>query len=220
MLTKLIYFLADLEKNNNKIWFNNNKSNFDKLRLEFNNFVEELMPEMYKIDDQLGILSLKDCIFRQNRDIRFSKDKSPYKTSMSGVFSTNKKNGRYPSYYFQINSSGTIFIGIGVIEMESKEIFNVRKNILKNQKKFIEIVQDPLLVSQMGDLKGEKLKRYPRGFENEDNDYLKYKSFLFNYTINIEEIENYLNLNKLLIQKFSTGVNFVRFLRKAMHEII
>lgn len=74
---KLLKYFSDLHKSNNREWFQTNKSTYDHLRKEFESFINELIPEIRKFDDTIGLITAKECVFRIYRDVRFSKDKTP-----------------------------------------------------------------------------------------------------------------------------------------------
>ena len=86
-------FLKDLKNNNNKPWFDEHRTQYEKVRTDFFSMVEKLIPAIAKFDDPIGRLTVKETVFRINRDVRFSKDKSPYKNNMACYFNQSGKNG-------------------------------------------------------------------------------------------------------------------------------
>ncbi len=104
-------FLGDLGANNNKAWFDQNRVRYDKARAAFEDFITDLIFNFGKVEDLSGVTA-KDCMFRINRDIRFSPDKTPYKTSMSAVLA---RGGRKPvgrSYYVHIEPGGNSIVAV------------------------------------------------------------------------------------------------------------
>src|SRR3978361_1993450 len=95
-----IKFLQELQKNNNKPWFEENRNKYESAKADLQNFVGRLIPGIAKFDEPIGNLAVKDCTFRINRDVRFSKDKSPYKSNMAAYFSRGGKKASVAGYYF------------------------------------------------------------------------------------------------------------------------
>jgi uncharacterized protein (TIGR02453 family) len=115
----LIRFLAELEENNNRAWFVMNKPRYDILRAEFLELTTQLIADISKFDPAIAACNPKKALFRINRDIRFSHDKSPYKTHFSAAITASglKKpsQGGGPAYYFHIDGSGTLLVAGGRI---------------------------------------------------------------------------------------------------------
>src|SRR4051812_46280893 len=93
-------FLEELRKNNNKPWFEENRGRYESAKEDLQNMVAALIPAIARFDEPIGNLAVKDCTFRINRDIRFSKDKTPYKTNMAAYFSRGGKKANAAGYYF------------------------------------------------------------------------------------------------------------------------
>src|SRR5258707_10242114 len=119
-------FLGDLGANNNKAWFDQNRVRYDKARAAFEDFITDLIFNFGKVEDLSGVTAT-DCMFRINRDIRFSPDKTPYKTSMSAVLA---RGGRKPvdrSYYVHIEPGGRSIVAGGLHTPSSAELEKVRR---------------------------------------------------------------------------------------------
>jgi uncharacterized protein (TIGR02453 family) len=116
-------FFMDLAPNNNAEWFNTNRKRYEKdVKVPFNNLVNALIEKLAVIDSNLKGIKASDCIFRINRDIRFSKDKTPYKLQMSAAIAPGgKKNMTYPGFYFEATPEGINIYG-GVYMAEKKPI--------------------------------------------------------------------------------------------------
>src|SRR6476469_4765235 len=101
-------FLSQLKKNNNKAWFDAHRIQYEAARTDFSNFIQLVIEALQKSDPTLTGLTAKDCLFRINRDIRFSKDKSPYKTNFGAIIKQGGRNSAYAGYYFHC-SPGSSF---------------------------------------------------------------------------------------------------------------
>ena len=110
----LTTFLSELALNNNKPWFEEHRPTYEQLRGEWLAFVGQAIDGISQFDPSVGIVSPKDALFRINRDVRFAKDKRPYKTTFSAAICPQGRNSGLPAYYFQINEAGALFIGGGV----------------------------------------------------------------------------------------------------------
>lgn len=171
-------FLTLLSKNNNRFWFHENRSMYNSARAEFEIFVNIMINEIQKFDPGIQSLRAKDCIFRIFRDVRFSKDKSPYKTNF-GVFfvSGGKKSGK-AGYYVHVEP-GNSFLGGGIYMPESNILRLVRNEIFNNIEEFKSIINEKSFQFHFKEIRGEKLISAPRGFPKEfpDIELLKFKSY-------------------------------------------
>ncbi len=170
-------FLKDLKKNNNRIWFAEHKPQFQKLNEEFIEFANVLLAEL-KNHDNIETPSGKKSVYRIYRDIRFSKDKTPYKKHFSGSFKRATKELR-GGYYFHIEP-GNSFIAGGFWGPSPKDLLRVRQEIDIDASELIQIISSIGFKSTFGSLQGEKIKTTPRGFDKNhcDIELLRYKQFL------------------------------------------
>lgn len=174
-----LQFLKGLHKNNNREWFLANKVKYDASKNNFLNFVEEVLFEIQKFDTNLNELTAKQCVFRINRDIRFSKNKDPYKNNFGASFSKGAKKIVTAGYYFHLEP-GASFIGGGLWMPEAADLQKLRQEVDYCFKEFKGIVSNKKFVSTFGSLSDEaKLSRPPKGYdiENPAIEYLKLKSF-------------------------------------------
>ena len=176
-----IEFLHDLGQNNDRIWFAGNRSRYEQARGNFETFVQAVLGEIVKFDPIYKGLEAKSCIFRINRDTRFSHDKSVYKTNF-GAFMVRggKKNGdKYPGYYLHIEP-GASFVAGGAYIPPSPWLNAIREKISENGDELIEIVKGSDYKKYFNGLEGEKLKVPPRGYikDNPHIEMIKMKSFL------------------------------------------
>ncbi len=176
-------FLQSLKKNNNKAWFEKNREKYVAARNDFENLTGELLKRLSAFDPDMKTLSVKDCVFRINRDIRFSKDKTPYKTSLSASFVKGGKKSVNAGYYFQISPDGNSFAGGGLWMPGPQELKKLRQEIDYCYPEFKKILLSPAFKKNYGDLEREKqqmLVNVPKGYEKDNPaaDYLKLKSFV------------------------------------------
>ena len=176
-------FLKDLKKNNNKSWFEKNREIYETAKADFANFIQEVINQHGKKDTSIKNLVAKDCLFRINRDVRFSKDKSPYKSNFGASINKGGRKALYSAgYYFQVQP-GRNFAGGGIWMPEPNELKKIRQEIDYNFTDFKKIIGAKKFKSVYGDLDRSAeflLSRVPKGYEpdNPAADYLKLKSFV------------------------------------------
>lgn len=174
-------FLADLQKNNDREWFKSNQKSYSEAKLNFESFIQKIISEITAFDPILKGLEAKSCIFRINRDIRFSHDKSPYKTNFGAfIVRGGRKNGdKFAGYYIHIEP-GKSFIAGGAYMPPSPWLSAIREKIDHDPVKFLKIIQNKDFIKTYGQLDGDRLKTPPRGYssDNPNIELLKYKSYL------------------------------------------
>lgn len=156
-----LQFLYDLSQNNNREWFTENKKRFENTaKKPFEAFVAALIDRMKQFEPAFQTTP-QDSIFRIYRDTRFSSDKTPYKTHLSAVFtSQGRKTMQEPGYYFQI-SYGSLNIGGGAYFLDKAQLAKVRQAIANNPKAFRKLIEAPAFMNKFGEIKGEKNKILP-----------------------------------------------------------
>ncbi|GAB5539969.1 MAG: hypothetical protein Salg2KO_20720 [Salibacteraceae bacterium] len=157
-------FLKDLEKNNNRDWFQKNKARYEKsVKKPFESLVSELILRMQAYDPQC-VIEPKDAIFRIYRDIRFSKDKTPYKTNVSAVIGRGgRKEKSLTGMYIEIGANHIRVYG-GVYMPDKDQLYKLRKEILYNEEEFNKLINDKVFKEYFGEIRGEKNKRLPPEF--------------------------------------------------------
>lgn len=156
-------FFIELASNNNKDWFDLNRKRYENsVKDPFKKFVQHIIDEISKTDKSFKDLEAKDCIFRINRDIRFSKDKTPYKMRLSAVVAPGgKKSKAVNGVYFEFGPENVRVYG-GVYEIEKEDLLTVRKGIANNISKFQKAYNNPVFKKVFGEIKGEKNKIIPK----------------------------------------------------------
>lgn len=176
-----IEFLKELKSNNSKSWFDQNRKRYDKMKSDYISLAGRILEQMKDIDPSLDMVTAKDCIFRINRDVRFSADKSPYKTNLGIALHPGGKKFNLAAYYLHIEP-GQSFIGGGLWMPEAPLLSKVRKEIHYFYHDLVDILNNPLYKKTFGSLDvedGQKLTRPPKGYDAEDPaiEFLKLKSF-------------------------------------------
>ncbi len=179
--TKLTSFLEALKENNDREWFNANKTWYNEVKAEFEAFTAKMIAIVGKIDPDVAYLEPKDCLFRIYRDTRFSHNKVPYKTNMGAYITKGGKSGNFAGYYFHIEP-GSCFLAGGIYMPMPDVLKKIRTEIYENSDEFLSIINNTVFKKHFGNIDDEmKLKTPPKGFPKdfEHIEYLKFK----NYTV-------------------------------------
>lgn len=182
MLSKeTLQFLDDLKANNNRDWFLENKKRYEAFKKDYQQLVADLLDAMKPLDPSLEMLEVKNCTFRINRDIRFSKDKTPYKSHLGIWLSSGAKGLNRSGYYIHLEK-GASFIAGGLYCPESEDLKKMRKEIAYFHDDLEAILEEKDFKNEFGDFdRNEKdtLKNPPRGYDKEHPaiELLKLKSF-------------------------------------------
>lgn len=171
-------FLLALKKNNNRGWFNAHKTSYQKELALMETFAGALLRELSR-HDVIETQSGKQSLHRIYRDIRFSGDKTPYKTNWSGNFKRATKNRR-GGYYFHIEPGNKSFIAGGFWGPNAPDLKRIRDDIAFDDKPLRKILTSRSFINTFGTLTGEQLKTAPKGFDahHQAIDLLRYKQFL------------------------------------------
>ncbi|MFI5153527.1 MAG: DUF2461 domain-containing protein [Chitinophagales bacterium] len=212
-------FLKDLKKNNNKPWFDAHRAQYEDAKKDFADFIQRLIDGHSTKDAGILSLTAKDCIFRINRDIRFSKDKSPYKTNFGASISRGGKKSGFAGYYFHCEP-GDAFVGGGLWMPMPPELKKVRQEIDYGYDEFKKIIGSKKFKSVYGKLYEEEnstLSKVPQGFEKDSPaaDFLRMKSFIALHPLTDSDL-----LSKSLLRKaldaFATLQPLVDFINRAL----
>ncbi|MBK9401734.1 MAG: DUF2461 domain-containing protein [Bacteroidetes bacterium] len=187
-------FLRDLKKNNNREWFEENRSKYEDAKKDFEQFVDELIKALAKSDPPLKDLQAKDCVFRIYRDVRFSKNKDPYKTNFGASIKKGGRRSPYCGFYFQIEPQGEwgTFLAGGYWMPESALLKKIRQEIEYNHEEFIRIIENKTFKKHFALLEDHKLKKLPKGIpaDHPAGEYLKYTSFIASRSINSKQLKD------------------------------
>ncbi|WP_394775535.1 DUF2461 domain-containing protein [Flavobacterium sp.] len=188
-------FLTLLKENNNKVWFDANKPKYLEELNHIETFAGALLHELSQTD-VLETASGKKSVYRIYRDIRFAKDKTPFKTFWGGSF-TRATNQRRGGYYFHLEKGNSFFAG-GFWGPNAGDLKRVRSEFAHDSKPMQKLLKSKTFVSTFGTLQGEQLKTAPKGYDitHEAIDLLRYKQFLIIKRFTDEEVlsPDFLNL--------------------------
>lgn len=189
--TNVIPFLTDLANNNNKAWFEQNKPRYKQAFDDFKEFIDQLIPHLANIDPLLNGLTAKDCVYRIYRDVRFSKDKTPYKTHFGAYMAPGGRKSKLAGFYVHIDPSSSSMTGGGIYHPEAPELKAIRTEFHSVPEDLIEILDSKNVKNYFSGLWENKLKMAPKGFpkEFEHIDLLKYKSYILSHNINNSTIK-------------------------------
>ena len=210
-------FLRDLKKNNNKPWFDAHRKEYESAKSDFNVFIQSVIDKHGKSDPTIKSINAKDCMFRINRDIRFSKDKSPYKTNMGAYINRGGKKSLFGGYYFHCEP-GKAFVGGGLWMPMPPELNKVRQEIDYNFAAFKKIISSKKFKSVYKGLSRDAeyvLTRVPKGYEadNPAAEYLKMKSFVALTSLKDSDLTS-----KDLIKKTTAAFEALRPLLEFINE--
>ncbi|WP_319482765.1 DUF2461 domain-containing protein [uncultured Draconibacterium sp.] len=179
-MEKVLGFLKQLAENNNREWFNDNRKWYEESREKLLFLTDVLINEIGEFDPAVRGLQPKDCIFRIFRDVRFSKDKRPYKTNFGSFICKGGRKSMNPGYYFHIEPGGC-FVAGGVYMPPAPVLKSIRNYLADRAEEFLEITSEPDFKKQFPEMYEDKLKLAPKGFpkDHEHIDLLKYKSYIY-----------------------------------------
>ena len=216
-----IGFLKDLKKNNHRDWFEKNRHAYEAAKADFAGHVQNVIDKFGKKDEEIASLKAKDCVFRINRDVRFSKDKSPYKTNMGASFIKGGKKSVLSGYYFHCEP-GNSFVGGGLWMPEVDGLKKLRQEIDYNFDEFKKIIGSKKFVTaykELSESEGTRLSRPPKGYEavNPAIEYIKLKSFVAMTPVTDAELTD-INLVKKITKAFETLQPFIDFINRALEH--
>jgi uncharacterized protein (TIGR02453 family) len=193
-------FLKDLKSNNNKEWFDKNKEKYLAIKTDFENFIHELIIGIGKFDKEVGSLDPKKAIFRIYRDVRFSKEKIPYKVHIGAYMASGGAKSPKAGYYFHLEPGNKNMVAGGIWMPEPEVLNAIRQAIDYDSKGLLKIINSKSFKSAFGQIEGEKLSRPPKGFDADHPqiELLKHKSFNVMHSFSDAEVNGPGFKNKLL----------------------
>ena len=213
---KIFHFLIDLQINNNRNWFNDNKSRYEEAKDEFLQFLGDFLPQLKALDPQINVDDPKKCMFRIYRDVRFSKNKAPYKTNFGAFFAKDGRKSGHAGYYMHIEPDHC-FIGGGIYKPDAQSLKAIRQHIYDHPEDFKNIIKNDEFQSYFPEIHGEKLKRAPKDFPKEfkDIELLKHKSYAMIHPVS-NEFWAQKDLKKQLLKIYKIQLPFNHFLNEAV----
>lgn len=187
-------FLNQLHQNNDRDWFKEHKKEYEAAKAEFAVLITALLEHFTnKLDPAFSTLTAKDCIFRLNRDIRFSKDKTPYKTYFGAVLHPDGRKTEKPLFYLHIAPNNNSFLAIGVFQPNKEYIKKIREEIDYNAdelKAIFDKKEFKKYFDSFAEMENGVLKTAPRGYpkDHENIELLRLKHFIVEKTITDKEL--------------------------------
>lgn len=184
-------FLENLQNNNNKEWFEGNRKQYESARDAFEHLIANVITQFHTVNDVDG-LAPKDAIFRINRDVRFSKDKSPYNTNMSALIGPDGRKSMGRSYYIRIAPRNESVVASGAIGLTGPELQKIREAIVADAQPLRAIINADTFKQTFGSLRGDQLKTAPKGFpkDHPNVDLLRFNQFMAEHHFSDEEVVN------------------------------
>lgn len=222
-MKRVIDFLSDLSRNNNKPWLETNRDRYLQAQELFHSFTRELIEGIATFDTEVSGLTVKDCTFRLYRDIRFSPDKTPYKTNMGAYICPGGKKSGYAGYYFHLEapgkgSYGNHFMSSGLYQPAPLVLKSVRDDILYDARPYMEAISlaEGFSVDPM-----ESLKRVPRGYPADSpyESFFRMKHFLLERNMDDVYVLDK-NLLKNVLSGFKKTHTFVNLLNRSVKYVI
>lgn len=213
-------FLTQLKKNNNKPWFDAHRAQYEAARIDFSNFIQLVIDALQKSDTTITGLTSRDCIFRINRDIRFSNDKTPYKSHFGASIKRSGRKSAFAGYYFHCEPGGQSFIGGGLWQPEAPVLKGMRQEIDYNSDEFRSILNEKNFKKIYGDVyKGSdvSLTTMPKGYDKDNPaaDYLKLKSFIAETRLADDDLTK-ASLHKKTVAAFEALQPFLAFINRTI----
>ncbi len=213
-----IKFLKDLKKNNNKPWFDEHRKQYENAKADYLSLSAEMITAIARFDKPIGILEAKNCTFRINRDVRFSKNKDPYKSNMAAYFNKDGKKGMGAGYYLHIEP-GKSFAAGGIWVPEPPVLAGIRQEIDYNYQEWKKIVTGKSFTKTFTEgISGDTLSRPPKGYDenNPAIEFIKMKSFIVRKSFTDGEVQE-TGFVKNVAKAFAEMKPLVDFINTSLH---
>lgn len=214
-------FLSSLKKNNDRTWFEKHRGAYETAREDFILLLDSVIAKLGKSDSGIASLVAKDCVYRINRDVRFSKNKAPYKHHFAASLITGGKKSNNAGYYIHIEPNGESFVGGGRYMVEPDMLKKIRQEIDYSWKEFESIISNKNFVACYGELEreGMELVREPKGYEKDNPaiHYIRLKSFVATAPLTDADLTGK-DLVKKIVSALETLQPLVDFLNRALHD--
>lgn len=215
-MKEILDFLRELKDNNNREWFDLNRDRYQHVKKQFEDYLNLMIGELSRIDPSIGLPSAKDTVFRIFRDVRFSKDKLPYKTNFGAFIASGGRKSTKAGYYLHLEP-GASMVGGGIYMPEPDVLKKLRQEIYFDAPGFKKVLEEKNFKKTYGNLADfDKLKRPPKDFDAgfPDIDLLMYKSYAVMHPLP-DEIVLSDGFSKVVIDSCKAMVDFNHFLNKA-----
>jgi uncharacterized protein (TIGR02453 family) len=215
--TSTLRFLTDLGKNNNRDWFDANRDKYEEAKNDFELFIEQLIQKLSKTTPSLAQQKAKDCTFRIYRDVRFSKNKDPYKNNFGASIKEGGKKSPKCGFYFHLEpTNNASFLAGGFWMPEAPKLKLIRQEIEYNTDEFKLIINKKSFKNLYPEIEGDKLKNAPKGVDpnHPDIELLKFNSYIVSQPISNKEITSK-DFMKTCETAYKTMKPFLDFLNRA-----
>ncbi len=208
-------FLVDLNFNNSKAWFDENRKRYEQhVREPFKRFVTDLTFRVQEIDEEV-LIEPKHAIFRINRDTRFSKDKTAYKTHMGAVLGRVKRQEPdFASFYIQLSPTES-FVAGGAYFVDSKHLLSLRRYIRDNPDDLIAVIENPVFKGTYPEIMGERNKRLPKELQGVDLPLIANKKFYVSSPLDTKLVTS-ADLMDTVLERYRILLPFFRYLRTGL----
>ena len=219
-MKEILDFLKDLEANNSREWFDQNRDRYDVTRKQFLVVAEKLIHDIRQFDDEVPVLNPKDCVFRIFRDVRFSKDKLPYKSNYGCFIARGGKKSGFAGYYLHIQP-GECFLSGGIYMPPPEYLQAIRQEIYYHPKNYIDLIENKDFKTTYTLEYSDKLKTAPKGYPKdwEHLDLIKNRNYAFGHRVEEHELFAPDFLEKA-IELYKIILPLNRYLNKAVDENI
>ena len=216
-ISSTLTFLQQLQQNNQKEWMDAHRDDYQAARESFIELITYLLRGLETEDEGMRGLDPKKCIFRINRDIRFSKDKSPYKINFGAALAEGGRNSGNAAYYLHLQPNDESFIGGGLYQPPKEMLAKVRQEIDYNASELRTLVSAPDFRETFGEIQGDSLKRAPKGYDPDHPNIalLKLKDYIVLRKLTDEEVTD-AQFPDQALATFKTMIPFVHYLNVAV----
>ncbi|BDD08761.1 TIGR02453 family protein [Fulvitalea axinellae] len=212
----ILDFLEKLKDNNNRDWMQDNKKTYQAAKQNFEAITADTLTDLIAIEPDMAGLDPKKCTFRLNRDTRFSKDKAPYKTNFGAYFAEGGKKSGNAGYYLHLEP-GQCFLGAGIYMPDGEQLKKIRQEIDYNASELKAVTEKDKFAEYFGAIKGDKLKRAPKGYDpsHPNIELLKLKSYFVTRPLTDEQVTSP-DLRATVAESFDIVRPFVEYLNAAL----
>lgn len=216
-LAKTVEFLRELEANNTKDWFTSQKPRYDALRTDFETTVQDIIERTSRFDPAVQGLQAHDCLFRIHRDLRFSKNRTPYHTSFSAALIPGEKASNPPTYYLHLDAQGRFIVAGGVWTDQTQDLNKIRQAIVSQPEQIKQIMHAPEFEQNFGELDDDRLKGAPRGYpaDHPEIRLLQLKRFTASHDIGADSLSAQ-DIPAYVATQYQTLFPLITYLRQAM----
>ncbi len=213
----ILDFLADLSTNNHREWFSQNKARYEVAKKEYHQLIQALIKEVGIFDAAIADLEVKQCVFRVNRDIRFSKDKSPYKNNFGASLQKGGKKSPLAGYYLHVQPHNQSFIGGGVYMPPAADLAKIRQEIDYNGEELRTLIAADEFQQYFGKLQGEEVSTAPKGYakDNPYIDLIRLKSFVMVHPLTDKQVQSE-SFRKTVVSACQAMKPMLDFLNRAL----